>query len=76
MKKILSITAIALFVSCKKNSNNNNQTYCYECDISSFGSGDYHDVGCYTQSNWDTLTITVKDSLGARPLNKSRCRKK
>jgi hypothetical protein len=70
MKKILLLLAIYGFVSCSKS----NDTHCYECDITSTGSGTYSDVGCYTNDEWDKHNIT--DALG-NDLNKSqRCRKK
>lgn len=75
MKKVLIVAILfTAFFSCKKT--DTAKTNCYECDISSIGSGDYHDVGCYTDAEWNTVNVQIKDSLGTRNLDKSKCRKK
>lgn len=65
---------------CKKDTEDPNATYCYECDLSpvhhpASAPGLYLDCGCMTAAQWATVRFT--DAAGNLELDKKKyCRKR
>lgn len=68
MKKIFFILLVTI-TSCKKE----DKKTCYECDSGFQPSGQYRDVGCYTDEEWKNFSLA--DPAGNNIDKNQRCRK-